>query len=181
MKDQFVRDYMVSLEEYARVRLSDTVYEAALALKEKKNEAGQFKHTTVLVMNDQDEFESRVSILDLMEGLEPKYGELEKLDLDRFGFSREFLKNWIKDYNLWQHSIEDICRFLPKISISKVVKKNDPSEFIEADATLDLAIHQMIMTRNHSLLVREKGRVIGILRSIDFFKLFINKLELCST
>jgi predicted transcriptional regulator len=51
-------------------------------------------------------------------------------------------------------------------------------EFLSADATLDEAIHMLIMGHHHSLLVADKKNIIGILRLTDVFAAVFQSLTL---
>ncbi|MFP4315734.1 MAG: CBS domain-containing protein [Desulfovibrionales bacterium] len=179
MEKRKVKEFMVPLGEYANVGMEATVLEAIQALSKKKDTSGQHKHTTVLVMDENGTFVSRLTLLDLMAGLEPKYRQISEINLNRFGYSRDFLQTMLKDYNLWEHSLEDACKGIPTTKISAILPKLEKGEYISANATLDIAVHQMIMTRFHSLLVTEGEVVVGIVRSIDLFRVFLEKTDAC--
>jgi CBS domain-containing protein len=50
---------------------------------------------------------------------------------------------------------------------------------IDADATLDSAVHRMILGNKHSLLVKKEGRFVGVLRSYDIFGKICEAIEQC--
>jgi CBS domain containing-hemolysin-like protein len=52
-------------------------------------------------------------------------------------------------------------------------------EFVEQDASLDEAIHQLIMGHHHSLLVTRDKEIVGILRLKDMFSEIYQGIKTC--
>jgi CBS-domain-containing membrane protein len=53
-------------------------------------------------------------------------------------------------------------------------------EYVRQDASLDVAIHQLIIGQHQSLLVTDKaGEIVGILRLTDVFAAVFHKLKEC--
>jgi CBS domain containing-hemolysin-like protein len=52
-------------------------------------------------------------------------------------------------------------------------------EYVSEDATLDVAIHQIIMGHHQSLLVTGDGKIVGILRLTDVFAALFHKMKEC--
>jgi predicted transcriptional regulator len=53
-------------------------------------------------------------------------------------------------------------------------------EFIDHEATLDMAIHQIVQEKLLSLLVTKEGNTIGILRLADVFAAVYHTLKECN-
>jgi len=53
-------------------------------------------------------------------------------------------------------------------------------ELIDSEATLDLAIHQLVFGNHLSLLVTRNKKVIGILRLADVFAAVYHSMKECS-
>jgi predicted transcriptional regulator len=66
------------------------------------------------------------------------------------------------------------------IKAKDIMYKPVEGEYVEADATLDEAIHQLVMGRHQSLLVTEKGRIVGILRLTDVFDQICEVMKTCA-
>ena len=60
------------------------------------------------------------------------------------------------------------------------MSKPTPGEYIEEDASLDEAIHLLVMGRYQSLLVKKGDSITGILRMSDVFKGICDKVRTCS-
>ena len=54
------------------------------------------------------------------------------------------------------------------------------NEFIGIDATLDMAIHQLVMGHHQSLIVKKGDSIVGILRLTDVFVAVFHAMKECS-
>jgi predicted transcriptional regulator len=52
-------------------------------------------------------------------------------------------------------------------------------EYVSEDASLEVAIHQLIMGHHQSLLVTRKKKIVGILRLTDVFAAVFHKMKEC--
>jgi CBS domain-containing protein len=59
------------------------------------------------------------------------------------------------------------------------MSKPSPGEYIEEDASLDEAIHLLVMGRHLSLIVIKGDGISGILRMSDVFKAICDKVKAC--
>jgi CBS domain-containing protein len=183
MKTVIVKDLMVSIEEYATVSKGANLYEAVIALEKAQLsvDASRHKHRAVLVLDDEGNVVGKLDIFDILMALEPKYGELDAAGvLKRSGYSPEFIDSLLKDKLLWGESLQFICSRAPDINVIELMEDPEDGAYIEADATLDEAIHQLLMWRYQSLLVTSGKKVIGILRLSDVFTKICAKIKTCN-
>ena len=172
MKTIEVKDIMVPLSEYATVNDDATLYEAVLALEEAQKRFMQdcYQHRAVLVLNKKGNVVGKVSQLDLIRGLEAGYGKIGDLKyVSHSGFSPEFIKSMIGHYGLWQKPLDDICRKAGQIKAKDIMYTPTEGEYVQEDATLDEAIHRLVMGHHQSLLATGAGKIVGILRLTDVF------------
>ncbi len=73
-----------------------SLLEVILSLKEKKEKNANF-HSTVFITDDRGKFIGKISILDILRGIEPKYKEVSDVDLSRFGYSEDFVLSILKN------------------------------------------------------------------------------------
>jgi predicted transcriptional regulator len=52
-------------------------------------------------------------------------------------------------------------------------------EFVEEDASLAEAIHQLALEHHQSLLVTRNNKIVGVLRQVDIFKEVFQTLSEC--
>ena len=90
----------------------------------------------------------------------------------------ERLKNPVCYFNLFDrisgnadpYSIANaFCQKGSQIKVKDVMYTPAEGEYVQEDATLDEAIHQLVIGRHQSLLVTRESRVVGVLRLSDVF------------
>jgi predicted transcriptional regulator len=82
-------------------------------------------------------------------------------------------------YDLWKAPLDHLCRKAGEVRVGSIVSAPPEGEIVEEDATLDKAVHQMIMGHHQSLLVLSGERIVGILRLTDVFKEVSNRIKAC--
>ena len=171
MQTRIVGDLMVPLEEYATVSEEASLYEAVLALEEAQNKfrKDRYTHRAILVFDKSKNVVGTLSQLDVIKGLEAGYKNLDLSGVKHTGFSPEFIRSLIKTYDLWSKPLDEICRKAPSIKVKEVMYTPTKGEYVREDATLDEAIHQLVMGKHQSLLVTGGEKIVGILRLTDVF------------
>jgi len=184
MKSYTVNELMVPLSEYATVSEDATLYEAVLAL-EKAQEKFEDKHTryrhrAILILDKNQKVVGKLSQLDVLKALEPKYQDmLEGRGSQRFGFSKQFMKSMLQQYHLFANPLEDICRKAGEKNVKEFMYAPGEGEYVEDNATLAQAIHQLVMGHHQSLLVTRDNKIVGILRLTDVFAAVFHKMKEC--
>jgi CBS domain-containing protein len=173
---------MVPLAEYATISEQATLYEAVLAL-EKAQEAfdpKRHRHRAVLVFDKKNKIVGKLGQLDILKSLEPKYAEMGDLGpLSRTGFSPQFLRSMVEKFALWDESLTDICRKAAKLKVKDIMYTPTEGEYVEENASLGEAIHQLVMGHHQSLLVTSGQQIVGILRLVDVFKDVCEAMKSC--
>jgi CBS domain-containing protein len=178
-----VKELMVPLSRYATVSEDATLGEAVKALKQAQKEFDQTrdKHRAILVSDKNNKIVGKLSQLDVIRSLEPKYLKFEdRKSLSRFGFSKDYMKSMLKEHGLWEKSLDDICKKASEIVVKTIMYKPTVGEIIKEDTSLEEAIHQLIMGRHQSLLVTRNKGIVGILRLTDVFREIANRISACS-
>ncbi len=184
MKSYLVKDLMVPLSEYATVTEDATLYEAVLSL-ERAQEKFEDKHTryshrAILILDKDDNVVGKLSQLDVLRALEPKYKDMiAGKGSQRYGFTREFMKSTFEDYHLFANPLDDICRKAGEQNVKKFMYAPTSGEYVSEDATLDVAIHQLVMGQHQSLLVARDKKIVGVLRLTDVFAAVFHKMKEC--
>jgi hypothetical protein len=160
---KIVKDLMVPLEEYTRVSDDASLHDAIAALEKAllgaNADPSRPKDRAVLVQAANGRVIGKVSMWDVLRGLEPRY----ELPIDPLLV--------IDDYFLWTHSLfMNLAEKTKAITIKDLIREPSKDEIIAEDAPLDLAVHQLVNGKLLSLLVKRGDAVIGILRLSDVFK-----------
>jgi len=172
MKTIVVRELMVPLEDYATVSVDATLRDAVLALEKAQQalDASRHKHRAILVLDEDSKVVSKITMKDILVALEPNYGKLEGMDvLERSGYSPDLIKDMLEDNALWMEPLQFICKRAAGLKLSDFIQAPSEDEYIDKNATLGEATHQLIVQPYLSLLVTGGDEVVGILRLSDVF------------
>jgi len=175
---------MIQLAEYANVPKNATLYDAVMALEKAQKEFDQtkYRHRAILVYDGEiHNIIGKVSQLDILRALEPKYGEMmgEGGSMARFGFGRQFQKSLLEEFSLWNGALRDICKKANKIRVKDFMHEPGEGEYVDTGASLDEAIHQLVMGHHQSLIVTENKKIVGVLRVTDVFMAIFKEISSC--
>ena len=183
MKTRKVKDLMVPLAEYATVNEEASLHAAVLALEEAQKHFRQdrYKHRAILVLDKSKHVVGKLSQLDVLKGLEGGYKKMGDFKgISHTGFSTEFIKSMVDKYDLWKKPLEDICRRSPHIKVKDIMYTPTEGEYVHQEATLDQALHQLVVGHHQSLLVTKDGKeIVGILRLTDVFQEVCEMIKVC--
>jgi len=182
MRTITVRELMVPLEEYATVPQEATLLEAILALEKAQMtlDPSQHKHRAILVLDRSGKVVSKITMKNIMIALEPNYGKVEGMDvLERSGYSPDLIKDMLEDSALWAEPLQFVSERATKLKVSDFIQAPSEGEYIDENATLGEATHQLIVYPYHSLLVTSGDEVLGILRLSDVFTKICDEIKTC--
>lgn len=188
MKSYQVKDLMVPLSEYATVPEEATLLEAVKALETAQSAFNQkrYRHRAILVIDKNNHFVGKLSQHDVIEALEPNYREMRSSvnhgSMHRLGFTDDFFKSTLEQYHLWEKALENLCEKAVHLKVKNIMYTPGKGEFVNEHATLDEAIHRLIIGHHHSLLVtadRDSREIAGVLRLTDVFEFVSNAMHEC--
>jgi CBS domain-containing protein len=179
-----VEELMIPLEEYATVDEEATLFEAVMELERMHEiqdlEKRPYLHTSILVRDKKNKIIGKISQLDVLRALEPKYQELGDVrTLSRAGFSPQFLKSMMENLHFCDASLMDMCGRAAKIKVKDFMYSPAEGEYVEADASLCEAIHQLVLGHHQKLLVVKDGGIVGILRLTEIFTRIFGMMQQC--
>ncbi len=163
---------MVPLEEYATVSETATLREAILALEKAQMtlDPSRHKHRAILVLDESGKVVSKITMKHILIALEPNYGKVEGTGvLERSGFSPDLIRSMLENNALWTEPLQFFSERAAKLKVGDIIHAPSEDEYIDENATLGEAIHQMIVYPYLSLLVTAGDKVLGILRLSDVF------------
>jgi len=177
-----VRELMMPLDDYAVVPEDSSMIGALFALDaaQRNRPPGRDALRAVLVVNDKNEVVGKLGHVAFLRALEPKYkkiGDIERLS--REGWSSDFLRSMMDTADLWKQRFQDYALRAKRTMVKDVMRQIETG--LDIDAPLSEAVHQLVIQETLSLLVMEKGRVVGILRLTDVFNEIGNKMMLWAT
>ena len=182
MEEITVKDLVIDLDEYACVNEDATLFDAVMTLEKAWEDFNRspFRHRYVLVLNHGGDVIGRISQWDVLRSLEPGYDKLgERVGLSRFGFRPEVLMKPIRELGLWENPLDDICRKAANIKVREIMYAPSPDQYIDENASLQQAIHSLVVGRHRTLLVKRGEKVVGVLRLSDIFMDVWRRMKAC--
>jgi CBS domain-containing protein len=180
MKKKQIKDLMVPLEEYATVFEDATLADAIMELERAQQafDHTKYRHRAILVLDKKHQPVGKISQIDALKALEPKYNEIYgQAGRDSFRhFSRMFINSMIEHHRLFDSTLDDLRTKATTIRVVDFMQTLSADECIAENATLDEAIHILIMGHQQSLLVTTNGKIVGILRLSDVFSAVFHSL-----
>jgi CBS-domain-containing membrane protein len=177
-----VKELMVPLSEYATVPEGSTLFDAVLALEKAQEEFDhtKYKHRGVLILNKDKQVIGKLGQLDVLRALEPKEedsGEINKLS--QFGFSSHFVQKLRTQWVMNAQPLKDLCSKASKLKVEDFMQTPSEGEIIEQEASLEMAVMQLVMGHHISLLVTRNREIIGVLRLTDAFAAVFHTMKEC--
>jgi CBS domain-containing protein len=182
MKTKTVKDIMTPLSEYGTISMEATLYEAAMALKSAQQEfnGDHVHHRLLLIVDEHGRVVGKLSQLDVLRALEPKGEHIENSrSLRRFGFSRKYLRPMLMQCRFWEQPLMDLCKAAGRLKVKRLIHTPLEGEFVDENAPLAEAIHQLALEHHQSLLVTRGKEIVGILRQRDMFREVVETLSAC--
>jgi CBS domain-containing protein len=173
---------MVPLSEYASVPEGSTLFDAVLALEQAQEEFDhtKYKHRAVLILNKKKRVIGKLSQLDVLRALEPKGNESsEDLDLNQFGFTANFVRQLRLQRRMTAAPLKDLCSKASQLKVEDFMQTPSEGEFIDEEASLEMAVMQLVHGHHLSLLVIRGKQIIGILRMTDAFAAIFHTMKEC--
>jgi CBS domain-containing protein len=182
MKTITVKELMVPLEAYATVSREGTLREAILALEKAQMalDPSRHKHRAILVLDESGKVVSKITMKNILVALEPNYGKVEGMGvLERSGYSPDLIRSMLEDNALWTEPLQFVRERATKLKVGDFIQAPSEGEYIDDNATLGEAIHQLVVYPYHSLLVTSGDEVVGILRLSDVFSKICDEIKTC--
>lgn len=180
MKNLYVKDLMIPLAEYATVSQESTLYEAIQALRDSqaKFDQSRYPHRAILVYGDDGKIVGKLSQMDIIKALEPDYAEkLGEEHLSRFGISDTYVQSTLNQYEFWNLPLKELCAAAGGRKVASVMYTPTEGEYVTADATLQEAVHRLVIGNHHSLLVTDGDDIVGVLRLTDMFAVISQTMD----
>ena len=182
MKTKHVKELMIPISDYATVHEGATMAEAIRAFENEKKRYGDvpYRHQSLVVIDSNQHVVGRLSQVDMMHALEPRYSEIgESRWIGRSVLSKKVLTTLREQFQLWEQPLEVMCQSVCSAKVKDHMQVPTEGEFVSETDTLNIAAHRIVMGRHHSLLVTREKVIVGILRSTDLFNALYDMMNDC--
>jgi len=133
-----------------------------------------------LILDKNKRIIGKLGQLDVLRALEPKNEELSDVDqLGQFGFSSNFIRNVRKQRRLQATPLKGLCSKAAKLKVEDFMQAPSEGEYIDQEASLEIAVLQLVMGQHLSLLVTKGKKIVGILRLTDVFAAVFHTMKEC--
>ena len=75
--------------------------------------------------------------------------------------------------------LKDLCSLASRLKVEDFMQTPSEGEFIEQEASLEMAVMQLVTGHHISLLVTRNKEIIGILRMTDVFVAVFHTMKEC--
>jgi len=175
MEFSSIESIMVPLEEYTTVSEDATLYDAVKALEESQANLDRSKyhylHRAILVLNRDQKVVGKISQLDILIALEPKYLELGDIrSISKAGLTPNFIYSMMEKFSLFDKPLREMCREAAGVKVNTLMYEPSTGECVAIGTSLSKAIHMFVIGQHQSLLVVKDDEIVGILRLTDVFQ-----------
>ena len=167
-----IKEIMLPISDYVTIHEDASMAEAIQSLESENKRYGDspYRHQSLVVTNREKHVVGRLSQVDIMRAMEPRYCKLGNEHwLSRSVLSKEVLVTLRESFKLWEQPLETLCSELSHLKVKDFMQVPTEGEFVDENDTFNIACHRIVMGRHHSLLVTKNKEIVGILRSTDLF------------
>lgn len=182
MEKMKVRELMRPVEEFPRISSQATLMEAVEALEkaDKEFQAGRAPQRILLVYDEAGTVLGKISPMDVVQGLEPSYENIESLkSMHRYHLAPQLVDSMKDELLLWQRPLAELCSKATGVRIKNFIKLPTPDHMVNADDRMDKAFHLFVVGRHDSLFVKEGERIVGVIRFSDVYRKITQTMHEC--
>ena len=189
-----VRDLMAPFSQCPKVSEDATLRDAVLSLEATrlKDDPWEYRPRVILVYDKNEKIVGTLRHFEVLKALEPKYKHvveslepsyrdaLKTLDpeydevsdkkvLFRMGLNSGLVNSIMENYHLWNEPLRELAKKAAVLRVRDIMSFPEEGEIIDQGASINRAIHQLLMGNYLSLVVRGPDGFQGILRLSDVF------------
>jgi len=176
-----IMEIMIPIGEYVSVGLDDSLYDYFKTLEADRTakEKGH-SHRDALVFGDSGEVLGVVTMKDVFLALEPGYKSLIDSLSPGSVLTPEYLAKQFKEINIWGEPLKNHCQKAASLKIRDIMHVPEDSEVLEAAKPMSEALNRYVAGIHQPLLVRDKGKIVGVLRYGDVFSRIMDMTLACA-
>jgi predicted transcriptional regulator len=168
-----VKELMTPVGDYRTLGRDASLGDAAAVLS-------PGSHRDILIVDEQGAFAGVLTMTDIITALEPNYKKLSKKDLQSDVLSNRYVAEQFKEFNLWSDTLNNICARGVNIKVTDAMHVPEEGHYISEDNDIEYAVHMYMVGTPQPLIVRDNGRVTGVLRMSDVFNEIIGRMHTCA-
>ncbi len=168
-----VKELMTPAEQLPRISQEESFSAVLKALDRCHAEFQSGKKSTciLLVHDGQGRIVGKVSPIDLLLALEPRYSGL-KGNIGEYARSHSYDKmigSALDQASLWTTPLRELCSNASNLPIKDFIRHPATGQTVKATDSLDQALHRFVTGRHDSLFVTDGSRLVGMLTFSDVY------------
>jgi len=167
-----VKELMIPVDDYQTLGVDATLGDAAAL------QSGN--HRDILIVDGQGAFAGVLTMSDIITALEPNYKKLFRKDLASDILSNRYVADQFKEFNLWSDTLTNICANGIGIKVADAMHVPEEGHYIQEDNDIEYGVHMYMIGTPQPLIVRNNGKVTGVLRMSDVFNEIIGRMHTCA-
>jgi len=182
MKTIKVRELMRPLDEFPRISGQATFMEAVEALEKADQEfqSGQALQRILLVYDATGKIVGKMSPMDVVQGLEPKYLNIDTPKSKSYSQLLETAhESMKKELRLWQDPLKELCKKTYAVKIHEFIKMPTSDHMVRIDDKMYEAVHLFVVERHDSLFVQDGHDIVGLIQFSDVYKKIKVAMKVC--
>jgi hypothetical protein len=182
MEKMKISELMRPIDEFPRISSQATFMEGVAALENADREfkLGNAPERILLVHDMKGKIIGKLSPMDIVQGLEPKYDDIDDLKSNQYyHLIQSSLQAMKEQFRLWQRPLEKLCEKAHSIKIHNFIKMPTPDHMVMIDDNVDAAFHLFVVSRHGSLFVKDKQNIVGLILFSDVYKKIRETMRNC--
>lgn len=185
MSTDKVKTFMVPVDKFPMISQEATFAEAVLALEKAQEEfaAGKREQRILLVVDQANRVAGKLTPIDVVRGLEPNYGKLVDTHASAYVGNFEYVIATMRE-QMQQLSApwDDLCLKARNVRIKEFLRTPAPSQVVQAEDSLNEAMHRFILGGHDSLFVTDGEKLAGMIRFSDVYREILARIKgVCKT
>lgn len=175
-----VEDLMVPVNEMASVNENAGFVEVVEGLAQVLEEFKQNKRRsrTLLVVDDHGTVKGKITPTDILRSLEPNYEKLLdegfSTQVGKFGYLIDSMREGVQQASLpWS----GMCSRIKNLKVKDFIKAPAASQIIQADETMDEAIHRFVLAKHDALFVTDGKFFVGLLGLSPVYQELVDRVK----
>lgn len=179
MEKMKVKELMRPVDDFPRISIHATFMEAVDALEKAQLEfsSGKVLQRILLVYDEKGQIVGKLSPMDVVQGLEPNYENIDSLS--RYRLAKSTLESMKEQLRLWQKPLVDLCKKAYGMKIEQFIRLPSSDHMVNADDKMDSAFHLFVVGRHDSLFVKDGERIVGLIRFSDVYRKIAQTMREC--
>lgn len=180
MKNMKIKELMRPIDVFPFISSDATFMEGVVTLEnvDEQFKTGKTPERILLVHDQNEKVIGKLSPMDIVAGLEPKYDDLDQFKSSQyFQMIRSSLKSMMSEYQLWHKPFEELCQRANTIKIRDFIKM--PTSIVNIDDSIDVAFHLFVLNRHGSLFVKDGKDIVGLILFSDVYKKLRETIKSC--